>query len=218
MALLVSDRPSSTPRISRRAASGRVSLTGQTAGFASSLERDWLIALDFDWRVQRLREQPYTLSYELAGRRCRYTPDIQADFNDGKRRWTVVYEVKCREDLKRHWAELRPRFKAAVADCRRRGWRFRIVTEREIRTPYLDNIKFLRRYRALPEQTLHKRALIYTLPALGPTTPHELLAATWADFERRMAAQAELWRLIANWEIGAELHVPLTMRSTIWLP
>jgi hypothetical protein len=192
--------------------------SGATAGYESSLERDWLIALDFDWRVKRLLEQPYTLTYELDGKRRRYTPDVLAEFDDGKQRWTVVYEVKAHEDLRLHWMEQRPRYKAAISDCRRRGWRFRLVTERDIRTPYVENVKFLRRYRDLPEQCLHRDALLYTARALGQTTPQALLSATWADAERRMSALPELWRLVGERRIAADLHAPLTMATAIWLP
>jgi hypothetical protein len=191
---------------------------GGTAGYESSLERDWLMALDFDWRVQRIQEQPYTLTYLLDGKRRRYTPDVLAVFEEDGVQRTVVYEVKAHEDLRENWVAQRPRYKAAVADCRARGWRFRIVTERDIRTPYVNNIKFLRRYRDLKEQQMHRTALMYTLHALGETTPQALLAATWGDNERRLAALPELWRLVARREIAAALHDPLTMATSIWLP
>ena len=191
---------------------------GNTANYESSLERDWLMALDFDWRIAQVVEQPFTLSYALDGKVRRYTPDVLAEFDDGKSRWTVVYEVKPHEALQDTWAHFRPRFKAAVHYCRARGWRFRIVTERDIRTPYVANVKFLRRYRGIAVQDLHKKALLYTLPALGTTTPQALLAATWGDYERRMTALPELWRLIGNRTIAASLFEPLTMATPIWLP
>lgn len=192
--------------------------SGKFAGHESSLERDWLLALDFDWRVKRVLEQPYTLNYLLDGKVRRYTPDILADFEDGNARWTVVYEIKSNEDLRENWFVQRPRYKAAVHDCRLKGWRFRIVTERHIRTPHVENVRFLRRYRDLAPQLLHQEALLYTLSALGPTTPQALLAATWYDAERRMVALCELWRLVALRQIGASLMEPLTMTSSIWKP
>lgn len=219
MMRLVSNGPVRPLKLARRSLSGRVALAaGGTAGFESSLERDWLLALDFDWRVIALQEQPYSLNYSHEGQRRRYTPDVLATFKEGRREWTVVYEVKPHEDLRANWARYRPRFKAAVSDCRSKGWQFRIVTEKAIRSPYVKNVKFLRRYRNLPEQQMHNQALLYTMRALGDTTPQALLAATWADRERMMAAIPELWRLVAMRRIGVDLLVPLTMASTIWLP
>lgn len=206
-------------KMARRALTGRVPLAaGGAAGHESSLERDWLMALDFDWRVTRVQEQPYTLVYRRDGQERHYTPDVLAVFNDGQTEWTVVYEVKGHEDLRENWLDLRPRFKAAVHDCRNKGWRFRIVTERDIRTPYVKNIKFLRRFRDLPELPMHNQALLYTLPALGETTPQALLAATWWDEEKRLIALSELWRLVATRKIAASLLAPLTMATPIWLP
>lgn len=217
-------RPASTGSVrplkpAHRGLTGKVALAKQrVAGHESSLERDWLIALDFDWRVTHLQEQPYSLMYQLEGKSRRYTPDILATFKDGSREWTIVYEVKSDEDLRANWTLYRPRYKVAVHDCRQKGWRFRIVTERHIRTPYTENVRFLRRYRDLPMQTLHRDALLYTLCALGPTTPQALLAATWYDAEKRMVALCELWRLVAQREIAIALTEPLTMNSSIWLP
>lgn len=190
--------------------------SGKSAGHESSLERDLLLTLAFDRRVSRLLEQPFRLHYELDGKQHRYTPDIQVDFAHEGQEWSEVYEVKYRADLAENWKLYRPRFKAAVSHCRSNGWRFRILTEHEIRGPQIDNIRFLRRYRELPVQELHRAALLQNLSITGPTTPKTLLAATWYDQERRMAALSELWRLVAVGEIAIDLGVPLTMSSVIW--
>lgn len=219
MQRLVSTGPVRPLRMSNRALSGRVALGGGgTAGYESSLERDWLMTLDFDWRVTQLQEQPYTLQYEIEGLQRKYTPDVLAVFDDGKEKWTMVYEIKGIEDLREKWATHRPRYKAAVHDCRSKGWRFSIVTERDIQTPYVRNIKFLRRYRDLPALTMHQEALLYTFRALGETTPQALLAATWWDEEKRLVALSELWRLVAVRQIQTCLVRPLTMSTPIWLP
>ncbi|OQP76458.1 hypothetical protein IA54_009220, partial [Xanthomonas phaseoli pv. syngonii LMG 9055] len=186
--------------------------------FESSLERDWLLALDFDPRVQAIQVQPFSLHYEHRGATRRYTPDVRADYRLESGMATVVYEVKPSEELRLNWSAYRPRFKAAVRYCRDHGWRFKLVTERHIRTALLDNARFLRRYRALPEQDLYMQQLLYTLRALGTTTPQALLAAAYWAEESRMAALPMLWKLIATGRLGADLHVPLTMSAPIWLP
>ncbi|WP_349811296.1 TnsA endonuclease N-terminal domain-containing protein [Xanthomonas dyei] len=191
---------------------------GGVAAFESSLERDWLLALDFDPRVQAIQVQPFSLHYEHRGATRRYTPDVRADYRLESGMATVVYEVKPSEELRLNWSAYRPRFKAAVRYCRDHGWRFKLVTERHIRTALLDNARFLRRYRALPEQDLYTQQLLYTLRALGKTTPQALLAAAYWAEESRMAALPMLWKLIATHRLGANLHVPLTMSAPIWLP
>ena len=217
MKLLDSSMPVRRLRPSKRGITGRVALpSGRSAGHESSLERDLLLMLAFDRRVSRLLEQPFRLTYELDGKGHRYTPDVQADFAHEGREWSVVYEVKYRADLAANWQHYRPRFKAAVRHCRANSLRFKIVTEHEIRGPQIDNIRFLRRYRDLPAQEVHRVALLQNILITGPTTPKTLLAATWYDQERRMAALCELWRLVAVGEIAADLALPLTMSSPIW--
>ena len=152
------------------------------------------------------------------GEQRRYTPDVLAEWEDRSGAvQTIVYEVKYRDDLRAGWETLRPRFKAALKDCKARGWRFKIITEVEIRTTFLTNARFLRRYIAMPVQAVTRQQLLYTMKALGTTTPQALLAAGYWSDESRMAAIPELWKLIAERVISVDLAEPLTMASTIWL-
>ena len=98
---------------------------------------------------------------------------------------------------------------------RDRGWCFRIVTEREIRTPLLENAKFFRRYRNLERNPLTCDQLLFTLKALGETTPQALLAAAYWTEETRMAALPMLWKLVAEREILTDFQRSLTMASPI---
>ena len=220
MARLGSNAPVRPLRTSRRSLTGRIALEGAgTASFESSLERDWLVLLDFDPRVQDVEVQPFTLTHEHAGKLRRYTPDVLARFRaeDGEV-LTIVYEVKPRDELVSHWPEYRPRFKAAFRHCNERNWRFKIVTERHIRTARLDNAHFLRRYRTLPDNQLAQQQLLYTMRALGATTPQALLAASYWAQESQMATLPVLWQLVASRQIETQLDLPLTMSSPIWLP
>lgn len=217
---LVSNGPVRAIGTSRRALTGRVKMyAGGTASFESSLERDWLVAADFDPSAVQVQEQPFTIHYQLDGKPRRYTPDLLVEYQAAARASeVVVYEVKPMDDLRANWKMFKPRFKAAVRYCRERGWRFKIVTEKYIRTPFVENAKFLRRYRNLQSQPLFGDQLLYTLRALGETTPQALLAAAYLHEEKRMAALSELWRLIACRTVGAVLTDTLTMQSPIWLP
>jgi hypothetical protein len=204
-------------RSNRRSLTGRVRVgSGDGVAFESSLERDWLICLDFNPEVQLLLEQPFSLSYGHEGGTKRYTPDVLAQYRevDGLVP-VIVYEVKPLSELRQEWPKYRRRFSAAVSFCRERDWRFKVVTEKHIRTPFLQNAKFLRKYRTNGEQQLYKEQLLYSLKALGRTTPQALLAFSYLQEEKRMAALTELWRLVAMREIEADLTVPLTMSSEI---
>ncbi|NHZ83667.1 heteromeric transposase endonuclease subunit TnsA [Massilia sp. CCM 8695] len=186
-------------------------------GFESSLERDWLICLDFDPNVQLILEQPFSLTYAVDGGERRYTPDVLAQFREQNGVVpVVVYEVKPVEVLRLEWQKFQRRFREAVRFCRERDWRFKIVTEKHIRTPYLQNAKFLRKYRGNPVQQMYKDQLSYSLKGLGSTTPQALLALSYLEDEKKMAALTELWRMVATGEISTSLDKPLTMHSPIW--
>lgn len=215
---LLDEKPARTIGTSRQYLTGQVSLdSGKMASFESSLERDWLVVLDFDSAVRWIREQPFTIEYVTNGKARRYTPDVMVEHEQGGTVRTIVYEIKPREILRSKWSLYRPRFKAAVHFCKEKGWRFKIVTEAEIRTPYLENAKFLRRYRNLPEQKLICDQLLYTFKALGATTPQALLAAAYWPKEDQMKAIPMLWKMITDGRVCAFLHEPLTMNSEIWL-
>lgn len=212
-------RPSTRKlRTSRRALTGRVvTADGEVSTFESSLERDWLVVLDLDPAVQSIEVQPFTLSYEVDGVSSHYTPDVLVRVADGENERVTVYEVKFASDLREHWRLYRARFKAAWRYCRVKGWRFKIVTERRIRTPRLGNARFLRRYRALRTDKLTCKQLLYTLKALGPTTPQALLAGAYFSQESQLTALPMLWNMVACRQIETDLDQPLTMSAKIWL-
>lgn len=123
--------------------------TQSMTAFESSLERDFLLLLDFDPDVEFFEEQPVTIVYhDATGRRRTYTPDVlvryRTDRLQARHTKPRLCEVKYCEDLRQHWAEYRPKFRAAQRYAQQQGWRFRVVTERHVRTPYLENVKFLR--------------------------------------------------------------------------
>ncbi|HEJ4266644.1 TPA: TnsA endonuclease N-terminal domain-containing protein [Pseudomonas aeruginosa] len=218
MTRLNSNIPARPLKNSRRALTGRLNLAnGGMAGFESSLERDWLRVLDFNPLVQAIREQPFTIYYDSQDGRRRYTPDVLVELREEKRVRTCVYEIKPLEQLRAEWQELRPRFKAAVAHCKRQGWQFKIVTETHIRTPTLANINFLRRYRSMEPLLVRQAQLKYTASVLGPTTPQALLAAAYWSAEEQAMAIPALWQLIERGELIADLNKPLTMSTPIRL-
>jgi len=190
--------------------------------FESSLERDFLLLLDFDPDVEFYEEQPVRIVYhDDNGRRRTYTPDVFVRYRPESLPATyakpLLCEVKYREDLRQHWTAYRPKFRAAQRYARQHGWRFRLVTERHVRTPYLDNAKFLRSYRALPVHDQHRCQLLATLLGLRETDPVTLLAAVSQDRWHQAQLLSTLWQLVATRQVHTDLSQPLTMRSRLWL-
>ena len=207
-------KPARKIGISTRSYTGRVSNGGTSTAFESSLERDFLILLDFDREFESICEQPVKIKYTHQGRSCSYIPDFLVDYRYGG---TILYEIKFREDLKRNWTDLRPRFKAAVAYCRKRGWHFKIMTEVEIRGVHLDNARFLRSYASRPSQDALEEHVVRTLAILGRTTPEMLMLAAFEEKYHRMAALSALWRLVAIGRVEACLDEPISLQTPVWV-
>jgi hypothetical protein len=204
-----------------RSVTGRVgTLGGGEVGYESTLERDYAHLLDFNARVGKIIGQPLRIRYQVDGEAPRsYTPDFLVHFipiGDSKPWRTTLYEVKYREELIDRRTELEPAFRAARQLCAERRWNFRVVTERYIRNPYLENVQFLRDYRGYPDDGATSLMLLRAMERLKVSTPSQLLAATFMDLTNRMQAVGVLWRLITNRSIGANLMVKLTMTSEIW--
>lgn len=212
----------------RKIPTNRRSLTGLVASrkdgrlvaSESSLEQDLLVLLDFDPAVERYEEQPVRIEYRDArGRRRTYTPDVLVHFRQDiaqeQPTTPLLYEVKYRADLFENWPQIKPKVRAARAYARERGWRFHIITEREIRTPYLQSVKFLRQYRRLQPGDAERRSLLDRLREAGESDPESLLLTIHPEPVRRAELLPTLWHLVAVGDIYADLDEPLTMRSPI---
>ena len=202
--------------IGRRSVTGHVNVKGRAIPFESSLERDFLVLLDFDRTVWSVDAQPVRIPYRAPnGRRISYVPDFFVFYDATNLR--VLYEIKYREDLRNDWVNLRPRLRAGVGYARQNGMRFSIMTDYEIRGPYLENVQFLRRYRDRPREEGIEEQLVRTLAILGVSSPEALLIASFADDEWRLKAIGVLWRLIAIQRVVADLFDPLSMKTPIWV-
>ena len=207
----------------RRSLTGLVSSLKQQrmVGSESSLERDFYILLDFDLDIATYEEQPVRIEYcDADGRERTYTPDVLItyldDFSTSKGRLPLLCEVKYREDLRLNWKDIKPKIRAGRAYAHERGWRFKIITECEVRTPYLENAKFLRQYQRVPTNWEHVDLLLATIRELREADPETLLLAIFKDRWNRAQLMPMLWQLVSNKMIGADLSQPVTMSSRIW--
>lgn len=185
------------------------------ARFESTLERDLLTLLDFDSQVLSFEVQPTSISWkDTAAKLHTYTPDVHTTYANQQ---NVIYEVKYRSELLEEWALLKPKFKGAIRFCRNRGWRYKIMTEVEIRTPYLENVKFLNPFlkQTFPEDA-DVQMVAEHLDGLGNTIPSDLLNSLSPDKWEQARLMPILWTLVAKGEIGANLQDKLTMNSPIW--
>jgi hypothetical protein len=117
--------------------------------FEGPLEWQFLILLEFDWEdeIESFEVQPVQLLYGISprGGQYKYTPDVLVHYRDGRR--PCLFEVKPRKYLKKNWTELKPKLRAGIHYARMNSMRFKIVTDKEIFTSFLENARFLRQFK-----------------------------------------------------------------------
>ncbi len=187
---------------------------GRMISLESSLERDCCILLEFDNLVTIFTEQPLKIPYSINNKEHIYTPDFLSEHHGGEKP-TQLIEVKYMDDLHKNESLYQPKFDAAKLTAQKQGWEFIILTEREIRTPYLENAAFLIKYRnkGRQENTFY---LLQLINDLGKTTPDNLLMAAFQDRDRRAEIMPNLWYMLYHSLIGCDLRQKLGMQSAIW--
>lgn len=191
------------------------------AAFESSLERDFYTILEFDYNVDCFVEQPVRIDFsDKKGKSRHYTPDVfvkyRRDIVPALHMKHMLCEIKYREDLKKKWADYKPKFKAARRYAKNKGWEFRILTEREIRIPFLQNAKFLLPYRKISVDWHFVKLLKEAIYEIREADPQTLLLAVFADKWKQAELLPSLWFMISEKRIGTDLTLPLTMKSRIW--
>jgi hypothetical protein len=214
-----------TPKAVRRVPINGISLTGEILGqeFESSLERDLIYRMAWPRTLKWFQVQPVEIPYpKKDGQIGSYTPDLLVCFDNERLpmpQKPILCEVKYAVDLRSNWLELKPKFKAAQAYARSQGWRFKIYNERQIRTPFLENVKFLWSYQFAEMHDEHEYLILHTLNLLEPVSIKMLLDKCYRP-ENRMGRGAGLWTLwclIARENVCCDLEVKLSLESEIWL-
>lgn len=213
---LVSGTPVKQIRKTARGNRGHVDVHGKAVDYQSTLERDLLVLLDVDPTVIEVVGQPVTFEYRhgVTGRPTPYTPDVYVKHGGAHPR-EILYQVKYRSDLWQAFRENKGGWMAARRIALEHGMAHRIITDKEIRGPFLSNAWILKRFaRIEPDENLEER-LAATLATLGLSTPQALLAAAFWHRDNQARAIPHMWRMVANGRIVADLQVPLTMSSPI---
>lgn len=199
-----------------------ISLKNRRAmSFESGLERDFLTLLDFDITVDAFEEQPVTIPVALPnGTSTIYTPDVlvtyRSDIDMAIGMVPMLCEVKYRDDLFSKWSYYKPRFKAARRYARNRGWIFRIITEREIKTPLLENVRFLSQYERYLGIDGQANQILSILKVAEECEIKFLINKCSMNKWDQAQYLPVLWRLICERRIGVNMSQKITMSSLIW--
>ncbi|CAJ0700992.1 TnsA endonuclease N-terminal domain-containing protein [Ralstonia sp. 22086] len=187
--------------------------------FESILEKEYMLMLDSDPHLESYDVQPVEIPLS---RGRSYVPDLLVTYrptSSGIQRPPELVEIKIQEHLERHAEEYQEKFAAAAAFAEERGWIFITRTELDIRTPRIENLKFLHRYRHTPADPAAVERLLEAMRQVGsPTTPLALLDSLTDRLEVRAVWIPVLWHLVAHGAIQADLQVPLSESTQLSLP
>jgi len=195
---------------------------GSMAQYESIPERDMAYFLEFSSAVKRFTPQPLTLDYiNLEGKPAKYTPDFLAfyrtEFEEYKNERPTLFEVKTREFLKKDWRSLKNKYVQTMKFCDTKGWRFKIITEVELNTPYVRNAKFLTPYlRKTPNIGLIENVMDALHELEDSATPQDIINIAANDFYRKAALIPALWYLVAARTIKCDLEKDIAMDSQLW--
>lgn len=178
--------------------------------------------LEFDNAVSGFEEQPVRIHFAgEGGRKKSYVPDILIHFSalpSGEKPKSVLAEVKHTKHLQKYKVEYAPKFEAARLYAEERGWEWRIYTQKDIRTPHLDNIKFLREYHtAEPDAGLLSEVICTLQGARNSMTVESLLERLCQTDERTLLIAPAIWHLVAIKKISANLNKPLSTKTRLSL-
>jgi len=211
----------------------------------STLERDLYMLMEFDPFVESFEEQPLKITYKNSkGGDSTYTPDVICNLRTapvqnfwigslfkqhfvysealGKYRlkamspeWFLA-EVKYRTELFAKLEELKPKLKAGRIYARQQRGKFLIFTETEIRTPVLDNVRFLRRFKERIPNYNDVERILSKIEEVEETTPLKILKLLTNDDNKETARMLPvLWYLTANFRVRFDWFKVLNMRTII---
>lgn len=187
--------------------------------YESHLERDHLQVLSATAEVAEIVPQPLSIAYrDEVGPRRTYTPDVLVRYVEASERRPDLCEVKPWREVKKHWAELKPAFRAAVSFCEEVGFKFQIVTEHKIYTPRLENARFLHRYGDVDTPDEVASEILSHLSDTRPTSLGDLLELPGGPWIERAEWISHVYHLIVLRRISVDLDSRLALESKLFLP
>ncbi len=212
-----------------------VKVTGTTPDgqqFESTLEEDFLFLTRFNRLVERVETQTITIDWaDASGAMRTYTPDIivyyRKDLEESKDLPTKIFEVKPdfseKDNERKHLypprkedeEENKLKWAAASRWAALRGWEFEVVRESAIRTPFLNNVKFLLRYLERDLVPQQETEMLEYLSLHGSMTLDDLMKVFAKDIQSRARLLPTCYRLIAKQQIGADLSCTLSMQTVL---
>lgn len=191
---------------------------GKVNAHESALERDLMTLAAFDPQIRDFTAQPYRFEYQApsTGRTRNYYPDLAVAFRDDLELKELDVEVKYRAELSSEKAkeDLVPKFKAGFRHCQANDAVFKVLTEDEIRTPFLGTAQFVQPAQAFEPNLEMEDRLLRAMESLKECTIDCLLDQIGPK-EERADIWPIFWRLIAQRRIWMDLRAPLRTKNVV---
>lgn len=186
--------------------------SNELIGYESRLERCFIKHVSFNPNVKTCEEQPVRIAYTMKnGKSSHDTSDFLVYFKDHlkpKDYWKpLLVEIKSRYRLFKDWVSLHPKFLAARKYAHYHDWEFTVISDKELVTPYLDNITFLTAYLNYPTIEFDQNLILSILENSDQLTPEAILQSISSDNDEIMRLIPGLWKLAANLEVWVDLEI-----------
>lgn len=183
-------------------------------GYESLLERDFFLILEFDEKVKAYEEQPFTIQYERNGKNFNYTPDCLVTYHDTSIMPCVV-EVKMTDELKDKKVFFEEKFNQIQNYITLNDMEFKLITELDIRSSYLENIKFLYRFAFLENIENKIDSLLKIAQQYEQISVNELLKII--DSNRYVQAEylGTIWHLVFTNKFELNMNSPINNNSIL---
>ena len=181
--------------------------------YESRLEREQIYLMEYDPEVVYYEEQPLLIEYLWEGSRFKYYPDFKVVTAGGQQ---LLLECKAAEFV--NTDKNRRKIAAGRRWCARRGWEFRLITERETRAGFrLENVMFLWQF-ARYNISLDTKVRIYSVM----NTHHHLTLDALSrqiDPSNPRAAIVPILHMLFHHELSTLIdEVKISGSSPIYLP
>lgn len=207
----------------RRSVSGVYMFRDQTAiPFESTLERDFLVRMEFIPNVLDIIAQPVSIPFkDSQGRNAKYTPDYLVYYQLGDHHFNnyprpMLVEVKPAAEWRANWRKWSSKWKRARQHAFNQGWEFRIYDESRIRDQTFENIKFLERFQRMSFPEQESSWILDNLREMGSAPFHYLLARHFMG-KYRAEGVAHLWHLLSTRRLDCDMTEPLNDQTQFWV-
>lgn len=180
--------------------------------YESLLERDFYLLLEFNDNVIAYEEQPLTLQYKRNNKTYKYTPDALVQYKDDT--LPTLYEIKMSTQIKDGKIFFKEKLNQIEDYVRNNDMDFKVFTELDIDSQYLENIMFLYRYRDLNNSEFFSKINSY-LNSHTNITVQELLNKLDTNKFKQAEYLPYIWSLIFKKKLLTDMNKKITNSSLI---